>query len=117
MSKFSSFVVGATLGAVAGFVAGSILVDDDSVADVKKRLKENEKLQELKKKYDDGTELVKSQLASIPKDVEDDSELKDFDDIVIDNSNSDDDAEKAAADLNNAEKDDDTQVNENKSAE
>ena len=51
--------------------------------DVKNKIKDNDKLQDLKKKYDNGTEIVKNQLASFPKNVEDDSELKDFDDIVI----------------------------------
>ena len=110
MSKFTNFVVGAALGAVAGFVAGSLLVDDDQIDDVKKKFQDNEKLQDLKKKYDNGTEIVKNQLASFPKSVEDDSELNDFDDIVIDDSNNDvdDNAENTAEDLNNAEKNDDT---------
>jgi hypothetical protein len=113
MSKFTSFLVGAVLGAAAGFAAGSLLVDDDLLDDVKKKIKVNEKLQDLKKKYDNGTEIVKNQLASFPKSVEDDSELKDFDDIVIDDSNNDDDdEEKASDDLNNAEKDDDTASDE-----
>ena len=47
-------------------------------------------------------------MASFPKNVEDDSELKDFDDIVIDNSKDDDpiqkdNAEKSVDDLHNAE--------------
>ncbi|MBA1393451.1 DUF1269 domain-containing family protein, partial [Lactobacillus sp. XV13L] len=55
-----------------------------------------------------GTEVVKNQLASFPKSVEDDSELKDFDDIVIDNSKDDDPlseehAEKSVDDLHHAE--------------
>ena len=109
----SVFLVGAVLGAAAGFAAGSLLVDDDLLDDVKKKIKVNEKLQDLKKKYDNGTEIVKNQLASFPKSVEDDSELKDFDDIVIDDSNNDDDdEEKASDDLNNAEKDDDTASDE-----
>ncbi len=113
MSKFTSFLAGAVIGAAAGFVAGSLLVDDDQLDNVKSKIKDNDKLQNLKKKYDNGTEIVKNQLASFPKSVDDDSELKDFDDIVIDDSkdkdnvNKDDNAEKSAADLNNAEKDDD----------
>ena len=82
----------------------------EQVDDVKNKIKDNDKLQDLKKKYDNGTEIVKNQLASFPKNVEDDSELKDFDDIVIDDSNKDDDdsenAEESVNDLNNAEKDD-----------
>lgn len=116
MSKFTSFLIGAVAGAAAGFVAGSLLVDDDQLDDVKKKIQDNDKLQDLKKKYDNGTEIVKNQLASFPKNVEDDSELKDFDDIVIDDSkdddvSSDDNAEKTADDLSNAEKDDDTSSN------
>lgn len=110
MSKLSSFIIGAALGAAAGFVAGSLLIDDNQIDDVKKKIQGNDKLQDLKKKYDNGTEIVKNQLASFPKNVEDDSELKDFDDIVIDDSNKDDDdsenAEESVNDLNNAEKDD-----------
>lgn len=110
MSKLSSFIIGAALGAAAGFVAGSLLIDDNQIDDVKKKIQGNDKLQDLKKKYDNGTEIVKNQLASFPKNVEDDSELKDFDDIVIDDSNKDDDdsenTEESVNDLNNAEKDD-----------
>ena len=108
MSKFTSFLLGVVAGATAGFVAGSLLVDDEQLDSVKKKIQDNDKLQDLKKKYDNGTEIVKNQLASFTKNVEDDSELKDFDDIVIDDSKSeditaDDNAEKTADDLNNAE--------------
>ena len=110
MKKFASFLLGAVAGCAAGFLAGSLLVSDEQVDDVKSKIKDNDKLQDLKKKYDNGTEIVKNQLASFPKNVEDDSELKDFDDIVIDDSNKDDDdsenAEESVNDLNNAEKDD-----------
>ena len=105
MSKFTSFLVGTTLGAVAGFVAGSLLVDDEQIDDLKKKVNADERLQDLKKKYDNGTEIIKNQLASFPKSVEDDSELKDFDDIVIDDSQKDD-PKDTAADLNDAEKED-----------
>ncbi|WP_308557726.1 DUF1269 domain-containing family protein [uncultured Lactobacillus sp.] len=109
MKKFASFVLGAVAGCAAGFLAGSLLVSDEQVDDVKNKIKDNDKLQDLKKKYDNGTEIVKNQLASFPKNVEDDSELKDFDDIVIDDSNKDDDvaegdnAQESVDDLNNAE--------------
>lgn len=108
MSKFSSFLVGTIAGAAAGFLAGSLLVSDEQLDDVKQKIKDNDTLQDLKKKYDNGTEIVKNQLASFPKNVEDDSELKDFDDIVIDDSNKEDNnstegAEKSVDDLNNAE--------------
>ena len=112
MKKFASFVLGAVAGCAAGFIAGSLLVSDEQVDDVKNKIKDNDKLQDLKKKYDNGTEIVKNQLASFPKSVDDDSELKDFDDIVIDDSNNDEDGEKTADDLNNAEKDDDTSSSE-----
>lgn len=109
MKKFASFVLGAIAGCTAGFIAGSLLVSDEQVDDVKNKIKDNDKLQDLKKKYDNGTEIVKNQLASFPKNVEDDSELKDFDDIVIDDLNKDDDTsentEESVNDLNNAEKD------------
>ena len=91
MSKFSNFVIGTIVGAAAGFVAGSLLISDEQIDDVKKKIKDNDALQDLKKKYDNGTEVVKNQLASFPKSVEDDSELKDFDDIVIDDSKDKDD--------------------------
>lgn len=122
MSKFSNFVIGTIVGAAAGFVAGSLLISDAQIDDVKKKIKDNEALQDLKKKYDNGTEVVKNQLASFPKSVEDDSELKDFDDIVIDDSKDKDDvasgdnAKNSVDDLNNAEKDDDTSVNTNSEA-
>lgn len=109
MKKFASFELGAVAGCAAGFLAGSLLVSDEQVDDVKNKIKDNDKLQDLKKKYDNGTEIVKNQLASFPKNVEDDSELKDFDDIVIDDSNKDDDvtagdnAQESVDDLNNAE--------------
>ena len=109
MKKFASFVLGAVAGCAAGFLAGSLLVSAEQVDDVKNKIKDNDKLQDLKKKYDNGTEIVKNQLASFPKNVEDDSELKDFDDIVIDDSNKDDDvtagdnAQESVDDLNNAE--------------
>lgn len=111
MKKFASFVLGAIAGCAAGFIAGSLLVSDEQVDDVKNKIKDNDKLQDLKKKYDNGTEIVKNQLASFPKNVEDDSELKDFDDIVIDDSDKDDntsneDAAESVDDLNNAERDD-----------
>ncbi|KAI4310202.1 DUF1269 domain-containing family protein [Lactobacillus intestinalis] len=122
MSKFSNFVIGTIVGAAAGFVAGSLLISDEQIDDVKKKIKDNDALQDLKKKYDNGTEVVKNQLASFPKSVEDDSELKDFDDIVIDDSKDKDDvasgdnAKNSVNDLNNAEKDDDTSVNTNSEA-
>lgn len=117
MGKFTSFVVGTIAGAAAGFIAGSLLVSDEQLDDVKKKIKDNDTLQDLKKKYDNGTEIVKNQLASFPKNVEDDSELKDFDDIVIDDSKNDEDnnstsdAEKSVDDLNNAENNDASSVN------
>lgn len=109
MSKFSNFVIGTIVGAAAGFVAGSLLISDEQIDDVKKKIKDNDALQDLKKKYDNGTEVVKNQLASFPKSVEDDSELKDFDDIVIDDTNKDlgedeKSDKEAVSDLNNAEK-------------
>lgn len=107
MSKFTNFVAGTVLGAAIGFVAGSLLVSDDKIDNVKNKIKDNDKLQDLKKKYDNGTEIVKNQLSSFPKSVNDDSELKNFDDIVIDDSSDDnDDAETIVQDLKNSEKDD-----------
>lgn len=112
MKKFVSFVLGTIVGTAAGFLAGSLLVSDDQIDELKKKVKNNETVQDLKKKYDNGTEIVKNQLASFPKNVEDDSELKDFDDIVIDNSKDDDAQQKdhaqdVANDLHHAESNDD----------
>ena len=112
MKKFVSFVLGTIVGTAAGFLAGSLLVSDDQIDELKKKVKNNETVQDLKKKYDNGTEIVKNQLASFPKNVEDDSELKDFDDIVIDNSKDDDAQQKdhaqdVANDLHYAESNDD----------
>ena len=115
MKKFASFLLGAVAGCAAGFLAGSLLVSDEQVDDVKNKIKDNDKLQDLKKKYDNGTEIVKNQLASFPKNVEDDSELKDFDDIVIDDSDKDDNvaagdnAQESVDDLNNAEEEHNTE--------
>ena len=110
MRKFTSFLFGVVLGAAAGVVAAS-LVSDDKVKEVKDKIKSNPNVEDLKEKYDNGTEILKNQLASFPKNVEDDSELKDFDDIVIDDSESAEDDGKSAAesasDLENAEKDED----------
>ncbi|WP_223895972.1 DUF1269 domain-containing family protein [Lactobacillus helsingborgensis] len=108
MKKFASFVLGTIVGSAAGFLAGSFLVSDDQIDELKKKVKNNETVQDLKKKYDNGTEVVKNQLASFPKNVEDDSELKDFDDIVIDNSKDEDlknkdHAKDVAEDLHHAE--------------
>ncbi|WEV39005.1 DUF1269 domain-containing family protein [Lactobacillus sp. ESL0680] len=111
MKKFTSFLFGTVVGCAVGFVAGSLLVSDDQIDDIKTKVKNNDTVQDLKKKYDNGTEVVKNQLASFPKDVEDDSELKDFDDIVIDDSKDDiadnDNAEKTVDDLHHAENDTD----------
>ena len=115
MKKFASFLLGAVAGCAAGFLAGSLFVSDEQVDDVKNKIKDNDKLQDLKKKYDNGTEIVKNQLASFPKNVEDDSELKDFDDIVIDDSDKDDNvaagdnAQESVDDLNNAEEEHNTE--------
>jgi len=112
MKKFVSFVLGTIVGTAAGFLAGSLLVSDDQIDELKKKVKNNETVQDLKKKYDNGTEIVKNQLASFPKNVEDDSELKDFDDIVIDSSKDTDVQQKdhaadVADDLHHAEAPDD----------
>ena len=106
MRKLGGFLLGSVVGLGVGLIAGSL--PEDATDDVKKKLAENEKLQDLKEKYDKGTEAIKNQLASFPKSVEDDSELRDFDDIVIDDTNKDlgedEKSDKdAVSDLNNAE--------------
>ena len=101
MRKFTSFLFGVVLGAAAGVVAAS-LVSDDKVKEVKDKIKSNPNVEDLKEKYDNGTEILKNQLASFPKD---------FDDIVIDDSESAEadgkSAAESASDLENAEKDED----------
>lgn len=110
MSKFGSFVFGVVVGAAASLVATTLLTPDtveeltDSVKNQTKDLKDKaldlknqaeskvssvsgETLDNLKKKYDNSTDLIKSQLQSFPKQVvNDDSELTDFDDIIIDDT-------------------------------
>lgn len=108
MKKITSFILGTIVGSAAGFLAGSLLVTDSQIEELKKKVKNNETVQDLKKKYDNGTEVVKNQLASFPKNVDDDTELKDFDDIVIDNSKDDeslqaDNAENSVEDMHHAE--------------
>ena len=103
MRKLGGFLLGSVVGLGVGLIAGSLLLPEDATDDVKKKLAENEKLQDLK-----GTEAIKNQLVSFPKSVEDDSELRDFDDIVIDDTNKDlgedEKSDKdAVSDLNNAE--------------
>ena len=100
MSKFGSFLLGAVFGAAAGVAAAS-LISDDKLEEVKDKLKSNPNVEDLKEKYDNGTEILKNQLASFPKNIEDDSELKDFDDIVIDDS-ANGAGEQDASDLDNA---------------
>lgn len=102
MSKFGSFLLGAVFGAAAGVAAAS-LISDDKLEEVKDKIKSNPNVEDLKEKYDNGTEILKNQLASFPKNIEDDSELKDFDDIVIDDS-ANSAGEQDASDLDNAEK-------------
>ena len=108
MRKLGGFLLGSVVGLGVGLIAGSLLLPEDATDDVKKKLAENEKLQDLKEKYHKATEAIKNQLASFPKSVEDDSELRDFDDIVIDDTNKDlgedEKSDKdAVSDLNNAE--------------
>ena len=110
MSKVGSFILGSVVGLGAGLVAASMLLPDDTEDELKKKIAENDKIQDLKERYNKGTEVLRTQLKSFPKSVEDDSELKDFDDIVIDDTNNDlgedDKADKEAiSDLSNAEDD------------
>lgn len=109
MKKLGAFVFGTVVGAAAGLAAAAYLLPDETIEELKQKLDNNETLNDLKKKYDNSTEVVKNQLAAFPKNGEDDSELKDFDDIVIDStkhnlgSNENDDNE-TLSDLENAEK-------------
>lgn len=87
MSKAGSFILGTIVGLGASLIATSLLIPDEKTKEVKEKLRDNDKFQDLKKKYDKGTEAIKTQLSSFPNNIEDDSELKDFDDIVIDDTN------------------------------
>lgn len=89
MKKLGSFVLGTIVGAAAGLVAAAYLIPEEKVEDLKQKMIDNDALQDLKQKYDNGTEIVKNQLSSFPKNVDDDSEIKDFDDIVIDDTKDD----------------------------
>ena len=89
MSKAGSFIFGSIIGLGAGLVAASLLIPEEKTKEVKEKLRDNDKFQDLKKKYDKGTEAIKTQLSSFPNNIEDDSELKDFDDIVIDDTDKD----------------------------
>ena len=42
MKKFSNFVLGAIIGGAAGFLAGSLLVSDEQIDDLKKKVKDND---------------------------------------------------------------------------
>ena len=110
MKKVFSFALGSVVGLGAGLIAASMLLPDDTEDELKKKISENDKIQNLKEKYNKGTEVLRTQLKSFPKSVDDDSELKDFDDIVIDGSADDlgeDEKEdrEAISDLSNAETD------------
>lgn len=111
MRKVGSFIFGSVIGLGAGLVAAAMLLPDDP-DELKKKISENDKVKDLKEKYEKGTEVLRTQLKSFPKSVEDDSELKDFDDIVIDDTANDlgesDKADnEAVSDLSNAESEND----------
>lgn len=84
MKKTGSFILGTLFGAGVTLLATSLLASDDMQKKIAETIDGNDTLKDLKKKYDNGTELFKNQLTSFPKTVEDNSEIKDFDDIVID---------------------------------
>ncbi|MCF1783750.1 DUF1269 domain-containing family protein [Lactobacillus mulieris] len=109
MKKLGAFVFGTVVGAAAGLAAAAYLLPDETLEDLKQKINDNDTLNDLKKKYDNSTEIVKNQLAAFPKNVEDDSELKDFDDIVIDSTkhnlgSDENDDNETLSDLENAEK-------------
>lgn len=130
MSKVGSFVFGVVVGAAASLVATTLLAPDtveeltDSVKNRTKELKNKaldlkdqaedkvssvsgDTFENLKKNYDNSTDLIKSQLQSFPKQVvNDDSELTDFDDIIIDDTEAfSDDEEKNEETLNDLKED------------
>ncbi|MFC2694783.1 MAG: DUF1269 domain-containing family protein [Lactobacillus sp.] len=117
MKKTGSFILGTLFGAGVSLLATSLLASDDMQKKIAATIDNNETLKDLKKKYDNGTELLKNQLTSFPKTVEDNSEIKDFDDIVIDERDEakkddrpakpdKDEDDDAVSDLDNQEKDD-----------
>jgi hypothetical protein len=96
MKKTGSFILGTLFGAGVSLLATSLLASDDVQKKISETIDGNDTLKDLKKKYDNGTELLKNQLTSFPKTVEDNSEIKDFDDIVIDKRDEDDQDDKPA---------------------
>ena len=52
MRKLGGFLLGSVVGLGVGLIAGSLLLPEDATDDVKKKLAENEKLQDLKEKYE-----------------------------------------------------------------
>lgn len=54
MRKLGGFLLGSVVGLGVGLIAGSLLLPEETTDDVKKKLAENEKLQDLKEKYDKG---------------------------------------------------------------
>lgn len=109
MKHIGSFILGTVVGAAAGLVAAAYLLPDGTVDDLKQKVNDNDALKDLKEKYDNGTEIVKNQLSSLPNNVEDNSEIKNFDDIVIDNTDKNKngeviDADSAIKDLDDSEK-------------
>lgn len=96
MKKTGSFILGTLFGAGVSLLATSLLASDDVQKKISETIDGNDTLKDLKKKYDNGTELLKNQLTSFPKTVEDNSEIKDFDDIVIDKRDEEDQDDKPA---------------------
>lgn len=96
MKKTGSFILGALFGAGVSLLATSLLASDNVQKKISETIDGNDTLKDLKKKYDNGTELLKNQLTSFPKTVEDNSEIKDFDDIVIDRRDEEDQDDKPA---------------------
>ena len=50
MRKLGGFLLGSVVGLGVGLIAGSLLLPEETTDDVKKKLAENEKLQDLKEK-------------------------------------------------------------------
>ena len=84
---YISFLVGGILGFGLGILASAFLPDDVS-SNIKGKITDNDIFKTLKEKYDQRTEDLKEQMTEIPSNINDDSELKDFDDIIIDNTQS-----------------------------
>ena len=67
MRKLGGFLLGSVVGLGVGLIAGSLLLPEETTDDVKKKLAENEKLQDLKEKYDKASSCFDQRIKRIRK--------------------------------------------------